>query len=114
MSLPIPPGQSLIYRLMGDVNPHATDPAIARADGFEKPIFFGLGTYGFACRALLKGLCDGDTARFGGIEGRFAQPVFPGDILNTHIWKTDGGAMFQTVANGERLAIDRGVFRFMA
>lgn len=112
VSLPIPPGQSLIFRLLGDRNPHGTDPAIARADGFDRPIFFGLGTYGFACRALLKGLCDGDVSRFGGIYGRFSKPVHPGEILDTHIWHTDGGAQFQTVASGDRVVIDRGTFRF--
>ena len=112
VSLQIPVGQSLIFRLLGDVNPHATDPAIARADGFDRPIFFGLGTYGFACRALLKGLCGGDTARFGGIYGRFSKPVHPGEMLDTHIWHTDGGAQFQTVAGGDRIVIDRGAFRY--
>jgi acyl dehydratase len=112
VSLQIPIGQSLIFRLMGDVNPHATDPAIAKADGFDRPIFFGLGTYGFACRALLKGLCGGDAARFGAMEGRFSQAVHPGEMLDTHIWHTEGGAQFQTVASGERLVIDRGVFRY--
>lgn len=112
VSLPIPIGQSLIFRLNGDRNPHATDPAIAKADGFPRPIFFGLGTYGFACRALLKGMCDGDVARFGGIYGRFSKPVFPGETLDTRIWLTDGGGLFQTVAGGERIVIDRGVFRY--
>jgi acyl dehydratase len=112
VSLPLPIGQSLIFRLNGDRNPHATDPAIAKADGFERPIFFGLGTYGFACRAILKGLCDGDVSRFGAFEGRFSQPVIPGDRLDTRIWLTDGGAQFQTLANGERVVIDRGIFRY--
>lgn len=112
VSLPVQPGQSLIFRLLGDRNPHGTDPAIASADGFDRPIFFGLGTYGFACRALLKGLCDGDAARFGAIEGRFSQPVHPGDVLDTHIWHTDGGAQFQTTVDGKRLVIDRGIFRY--
>jgi acyl dehydratase len=112
VSLPVPPGQGLIFRLLGDRNPHGTDPARARADGFERPIFFGLGTYGFACRALLKGLCGGDTARFGAMDGRFSQPVHPGDRLDTQIWHTDGGALFQTLANGERRVIDRGIFRY--
>lgn len=108
----IPPGQSLIYRLLGDRNPHGSDPAIARADGFPKPIFFGLGTYGFACRALLNGLCGGDTARFGAIHGRFSRPVFPGETLDTHIWHGDGGARFQTTVDNQRIVIDRGVFRY--
>ena len=111
VSLSIPVGQSLIFRLLGDRNPHGTDPAIARADGFDRPIFFGLGTYGFACRALLKGLCDSDVSRFGGIYGRFSKPVFPGETLDTHIWHTDGGAQFQTVVDGDRVVIDRGQFR---
>lgn len=111
VSLPVPIGQSLIYRLSGDRNPHATDPAVARDDGFDRPIFFGLGTYGFACRALLKGLCEGDVARFGGMYGRFSKEVYPGDTLHTRVWHTDGGAIFQT-AVGERVVIDRGVFRY--
>jgi acyl dehydratase len=114
VSLEIPVGQSLIYRLLGDVNPHATDPALAKADGFDRPIFFGLGTYGFACRALLKGMCDGDVSRFGGIYGRFSKPVHPGEVLDTHIWHTDGGAQFQTVIDGERVVIDRGQFRYLS
>jgi acyl dehydratase len=112
VSLPIPVGQSLVFRLLGDRNPHASDPAIARADGFERPIFFGLGTYGFACRALLKGLCGGDTARFGGIYGRFSKPVHPGEMLDTHIWHTDGGAQFLTTVDGDRVVIDRGTFHY--
>jgi acyl dehydratase len=112
VSLPIPPGQSLIFRLSGDRNPHGTDPAIAKADGFDKPIFFGLGTYGFACRALLKGLCDGDVARFGGMNGRMSKPVHPGEMLDTHIWLYDGGAQFRTVVDGNRVVIDRGTFRY--
>jgi acyl dehydratase len=112
VSIEVPIGQSLIYRLLGDVNPHATDPARASGDGFSKPIFFGLGTYGFACRALLKGLCDGDVARFGAMDARFSQPVHPGDRLDTQIWRNHGGAQFLTTVGEGRVVIDRGLFRF--
>lgn len=111
--LDIPPGQSLIFRLLGDRNPHGTDPARAHADGFDRPIFFGLGTYGFACRALLKGLCDNDAARFGAMAARLSKPVHPGERLETHIWRTDTGARFLTMA-GDRVVIDRGLFRYLA
>ena len=111
VSLLVPAGQGLIYRLLGDRNPHGTDPVRARADGFERPIFFGLGTYGFACRALLKGLCDGDVAQFGAMEGRFSQPMHPGDVLETHIWRTDEGAQFQC-RSGDKVVLDRGLFAF--
>ena len=114
VSLPVGLNQSLIYRLLGDRTLHGTDPARARADGFDRPVFFGLGTFGVAGRALLKGLCEGDISRFGGIGGRFTKSVHPGDRLDTHIWLTDGGAVFQIWANGDGLVVDRGIFRFRA
>lgn len=113
VSLPVGLNQSLIYRLMGDRTLHGTDPARAHADGFPKPVFFGLGTFGVAGRALLKGLCGTDTSRFGQMECRFSKPVFPGDRLDAHIWHTDGGAIFQMWAE-DRLVLDRGLFCFRA
>jgi len=112
VSLPVGLNQSLIFRLSGDHNPHGTDPVKARADGFDRPIFYGLGTFGVACRALLRGLCDGEPSRFGAMHGRFSRPVHPGDRLDAHIWRTDDGALFQLLANGERTVLDHGVFRF--
>jgi acyl dehydratase len=108
------PGQSLIYRLSGDRNPHCTDPARARADGFERPILQGMGTYGFACRALLQGLCEGDVRRFGSMYARLSQPMFPGDRLQTLIWRTERGAQFLTIAGENRPVLDRGSFSFAA
>ena len=112
VSLPVGLNQSLIYRLSGDRHPHGTETTRARADGFERPIFYGLGTYGVACRALVKALCGGEASRFGHIDGRFSKPVFPGDRLDTLIWRTDAGAQFQMLANGERVVLDRGLFGF--
>lgn len=114
VSLPVGLNQSLIYRLLGDRTLHGTDPVRAKADGFPRPVFFGLGTFGVAGRALLKGLCDGDVSRFGTISGRFSKPVFPGDRLDAHIWREEGGARFQLLANGERIVLDRGIFRYRA
>lgn len=111
VSIRVAPAQSLIFRLLGDRAAHGSDPARARVEGFERPIFFGLGTYGVVCRALLKGLCDGDVSRFGGIEGRFSKPVYPGDRLDTLIWNDGDRARFRTLANGERVVFDRGIFR---
>lgn len=112
VSLPIGLNQSLIYRLTGDKNPHGTDPERAKGDGFDRPVFYGLGSFGVACRALLRGLCDGDAAGFGHFYARFSKAVHPGDRLDTQIWRADGGAIFQTLANGDRLVLDRGIFRF--
>lgn len=114
VSLPVGLNQSLIYRLLGDHREHGTHPESARADGFDRPVFYGLGSFGVACRALIKGLCGGDAARFGHIEARMAKPVYPGDRLDALMWRTDDGARFRLLANGERVALDRGVFRYRA
>jgi acyl dehydratase len=108
--------QALIYRLSGDRNPLHSDPWFATEKaGFPKPILHGLCTYGFAGRALLHELCDGDPARFGGMSARFSAPVFPGETLTTSIWDVDGRSVFRTEAEGpdgsnRRVVIDNGVF----
>lgn len=111
VSLPVGPNQSLIYRLLGDRNPHTTEPGAARRDGFERPVFFGRGILGVVCRALVRGLCDSDPDRLGHMAGRFSNPVFPGDRLDTRIWVDGAEASFQVLANGERVVFDRGLFR---
>jgi len=103
--------QSLIYRLSGDHHPHGTQRARALLDGFERPILYGLGSYGYTCRALLGTLCGGDADGFGHMQARFSKPVYPGDRLDIQIWKTADGAQFRTLANGERIVLDRGAFR---
>lgn len=112
VSLPTGLNQTLIFRLLGDRNPHGTDPEKAFADGFEKPVFLGLGTYGVVCRALLRATCDGDVARFGSMSGRFSEAVYPGDRLDTLIWFGEESVQFQVLANGQRVVFDRGRFRF--
>lgn len=103
------PEQALIYRLNGDRNPLHADPWFAAQAGLEKPILHGLCTYGFAGRALLQEVCGGDPAVFGSMEVRFAATVLPGDTLDTAIWHTDEGALFQTRV-GDRVVLDRGTF----
>lgn len=103
------PAQALLYRLNGDRNPLHSDPSFAKRAGFERPILHGLCTYGYAGRALLRHVVDGDVARFGEMFGRFSSPVLPGEALTTRIWRTEGGALFQTWV-GDRLVLDRGEF----
>ena len=81
------PEQALVYRLNSDLNPLHIDPAVARDAGFPRPILHGLCTFGTVCHALLRGLCDYDTARFGRMELRFSSPVFPGETIATEIWR---------------------------
>lgn len=92
------PEQAAVYRLSGDRNPMHIDPGFATMAGFEKPFLQGLCTYGFVGRAVLQGLCGGDPARFGSLEGRFADQVYCGDAIVTRMWRTgDGEAVVQAV-----------------
>ncbi|MDR2256074.1 MAG: MaoC family dehydratase N-terminal domain-containing protein [Arthrobacter sp.] len=106
---PTAPNQALLYRLSGDRNPLHSDPSFAERAGFPAPILHGLCTYGYAGRAVLRHIVDGDPERFGSLFGRFSSPVFPGEALTTKLWRTEDGALFQTFV-GDRLVLDRGSF----
>lgn len=101
--------QALLYRLNGDRNPLHSDPSLAKLVGFEQPILHGLCTMGFAARAVLENVANADPQAFGSLNVRFAAPVLPGDELETSIWRTETGAVFQ-VRVGETVVLDRGTF----
>ncbi len=105
------PTQTLLYRIAsGDHNRIHSDPWFAHAAGFDRPILMGLGSLGFAGRAALAAVCDGDPARLRAIEGRFASPAYPGDVLETALWvDADGaGATYVTRTQRGEVALDRG------
>jgi acyl dehydratase len=109
------PEQALVYRLNSDLNPLHIDPAVARDAGFPRPILHGLCTFGTVCHALLRSLCDYDTARFGRMELRFSSPVFPGETVATEIWREEGGAAFRaSVLERGKVVVSNGLFRFAA
>ena len=87
--------------------------------GFPKPILHGLCSYGVAGRALLAELGNGVAANITSIASRFTSPVFPGETLNTLIWRTGPGkAVFRTVVDGAdgtdpRVVLDDGVVEFV-
>ncbi|MGV9800993.1 MaoC/PaaZ C-terminal domain-containing protein [Mycobacterium sp. NPDC003449] len=90
IALPTLPQQALLYRLCGDRNPLHSDPAFAKAAGFDRPILHGLCTYGIGCKAIVDNLLDGDVSAVGSYGARFAGVVFPGETLRANIWKQDG------------------------
>ena len=106
----VDPAAALLYRLSGDTNPLHADPAAAARGGFDAPILHGacadaclrarccrhlltlqtvtgLCTLGYAVRAVLLRLCDGDAARVTRVRVRFSGVVFPGDTLETSLWR---------------------------
>ena len=87
--------QAALYRLSGDLNPLHIDLEAARFGGQEKPILHGLCTYGFAARAILYSLCDGDVSRFKEFKVRFSNVVYPGESLITEGWKDNGRYIIQ-------------------
>lgn len=108
------PDQALLYRLTGDRTRLHSDPALAAEAGFQRPILHGLCTYGFTGRALLHALCDGISARFTHMEGRFSSPVFPGEVLTIRIWLTAPGEAVFTTTVDDRVVIGQGYCRYMS
>jgi len=79
--------QTLLYRHAGnDANAIHIDPTVAERAGFKGPILAGQNTLGFAARAVIEAVCDGDPARVRSIDGRFAAPGYNGDRLITEMW----------------------------
>jgi acyl dehydratase len=81
------PEQAMIYRLSADRNPLHVDPEIAKAAGFPRPIFHGLGTFGVVGHAVLRSMCGYDPNRLRSFSGRFSAPVFPGETIRTEMWR---------------------------
>jgi acyl dehydratase len=98
--------QAALYRLSGDKNPLHIDPEFAQMAGLSKPILHGLCTYGFAGRAILHSVCDGDPARFKSFATRFTGMVMPGDTLITEGWQIESGRyVVRTITGDGRLVL---------
>jgi acyl dehydratase len=90
--------QALLFRLNGDRNPLHADPRTARQAGFDVPILHGLCTYGIACHAILKTICEYDDTLIIGFDARFSSPVMPGDTIRTDMWQDGNIVSFSCTA----------------
>lgn len=110
------PEQALLYRLNGDDNPLHIDPAVAKAAGFDRPILHGLCTLGVVTHALLRRVCDYDTAKPRHLALRFSAPVFPGETIRTELWDEGGGSYsFRARVTGrDAVVVNNGLFRVNA
>ena len=88
--------QALLYRLSGDRNPLHSDPDVAEAAGFPKPILHGLCSYGTACKSIIQDVCDYDSSLIEQLDVRFSSPVFPGEKISTEIWIDDKEISFRS------------------
>lgn len=96
------PGQALLYRLNGDLNPLHADPEFAAMAGLDKPILHGLASYGIVAKAVIDAALDGDPHRLTGWSVRFAGMLTPGETLRTHIWRGADGILQVTATCPER------------
>lgn len=107
-----PENQPLLYRLLGDTHPLHSDPVFAKAAGFDRPIMHGLSTFGYACRAVIRHVLEGDPSELGAFGGRFVSPLYPGRPVRTEIWLEEGGATFRVVDDEtDRTIVDAGEAR---
>lgn len=101
------PEQAALYRLSGDRNPLHIDPAAARKAGFDDVFLHGLCTLGFAARAVINGVGQGDPDTLQSISCRFAKPVMLGAPLRTEVWRHGEQVRFRT-SQGPVVALSSG------
>ncbi|PWA62511.1 enoyl-CoA hydratase 2 [Artemisia annua] len=100
--------EALLYRLSGDYNPLHSDPKLAAVAGFSRPILHGLCTLGFAVRAVIRTICNGDAKLVKAISGRFLLHVYPGETLITEMWLEGSRVLYQTKVKERNRAVLAG------
>lgn len=101
--------QALLFRLVDSMNPVHVEWQAAKRAGFEQPVLQGRCTYGIACHAILKTICDYDFTLIAGMDVRFSAPVYPGDLVRTEMWQDGNIVSFRCVVPERKtVVIDNG------
>lgn len=109
VDIPTLPQQALLYRLCADRNPLHSDPDVARAAGFERPILHGLCTWGIVGHAVLAHCCGHDPARLKSLFARFSAPVLPGETLRVEMFREGRDVRFRArVVERDCVVLDHG------
>lgn len=85
------PKQAALYRLNGDYNPLHIDPAFSAVGGFEIPILHGLCFFGISGKHVYEKF-----GPFKDIKVRFVGSVYPGETIETSMWKEGNKVIFVT------------------
>lgn len=93
---PTAPQQALWYRQTGDHNPLHTDPGFAAQAGYPRPILHGLCTYAMVAKAVIDAEFAGEVERVASYAARFSGVVFPGETLQTSLWREPSRIVLQT------------------
>ncbi|CAH7667102.1 hypothetical protein BY996DRAFT_6429748 [Phakopsora pachyrhizi] len=83
--------QAALYRLSGDYNPLHIDPSFAAVGGFETPILHGLCFFGISGKHVVESF-----GPIRDIKVRFVGSVYPGETLETNMWKEGSKVIFVT------------------
>ncbi|MFI0367896.1 MaoC/PaaZ C-terminal domain-containing protein [Actinomadura sp. 1N219] len=95
------PNQAALYRLLGDRHHLHIDPDAAKTAGMPRPIMHGLCTLAATTLPLARSL-NAHPADLTELEGRFAAPVFPGDLLQITTWKSADSTLFEANVDGKK------------
>lgn len=109
----VPHDQTFLYAKASfteGIPPHE-DHEYARSLGYQTYFLAGQNTMAFAARAIVDGLLGGDPTRLRRLKVRFAQVVYPFDVLTTRIWpgEVSGSYIFDTVKQDGTAALTNGI-----
>jgi len=101
--------QALLFRLVDSMEALHVDAEAARRAGFRAPVLQGRCTFGIACHAILRTICNYDFTLITGLEARLTAPVYPGDTVVTEMWQDRNVVSFRCrVRARDAIVIDNG------